>query len=135
MSTAKGTFDVKVEPLEPSREADGMTYTRMSIEKQWQGEIEGTSTGQMMTAGTHVEGKMSAGYVAIEHVVCTLGGRAGSFVFQHTATMNRDEQTLSISVVPDSGCGGLAGIVGDLTIEVRGETHFYIFDYHLPDHA
>lgn len=135
MQSARGTFEVEVAPLEPNRETDGVTYTRMSIEKQWHGEIEGTSSGQMMTAGTQVEGKMSAGYVAIERVVGTLSGRTGSFVLQHTATMDRDEQRLSISVVPDSGSGELSGIAGDRKIEISDGTHFYTFDYSLPDRA
>lgn len=132
MSLAKGTFEVKIEALEPNREREAVTFSRMSIDKRWRGELEGTSDGQMLTAGSQVDGRMSAGYVAIERVDCTLGGRRGSFVFQHSATMNRGEQQLSIGVVPDSGSGDLAGISGSLAIEIADGTHSYTFDYTLP---
>src|SRR5216683_2062335 len=47
--------------------------------------------------------KGSAGYVAMERVTGALHGRSGSFVLQHSATMNRGAPQLSITVVPDSG--------------------------------
>ena len=62
----------------------------------------------MLTAGTDVTG--SAGYVAIEHVTGTLHGRSGTFALQHTGTMSRGTPSLSITVVPDSGTGALAGL-------------------------
>src|SRR5437588_446218 len=102
---ASGTFDVKVTPQAPEDKAEGTTLGRMSIDKELHGDLEGTSKGEMLTAGTPVQG--SAGYVAIERVSGTLHGRRGTFVLQHTGTMTRGAPRLSITVVPDSGTGEL----------------------------
>jgi hypothetical protein len=103
----------------------------MSIDKQFHGDIEGTSKGQMLTAMTEVKG--SAGYVAIERVSGTLHGRRGSFALQHTGIMNRGAPQLSITVVPDSGTGQLAGITGKFDIKIADGKHSYEFDYTLPE--
>jgi hypothetical protein len=84
----------------------------------------------MLSAATAVEG--SAGYVAMELVTASLGGRSGSFVLQHTGTMTRGEPQLSVTVVPDSGTGELAGIAGKMTIRIEGGKHYYDFEYTLP---
>ena len=84
----------------------------------------------MLTAMTPTKG--SAGYVAIERVTGTLHGRAGSFVFQHSGTMDRGAQQLSITVVPDSGTGELAGIGGRFTLQIVDGKHLYDFAYTLP---
>ena len=81
----------------------------------------------MLSAGTGTEG--SAGYVAIEQVSGTLGGRTGTFVLQHSGTMNRGAAELIVSVVPDSGTGELAGLVGTMKIIVAGGKHSYEFEY------
>lgn len=132
MSTARGTFDVTVEPITPNEEVEGLTFSHMSLDKRWEGDFEGTSTGEMLTAGTMVDGKMSAGYVASERMHGSLAGRRGRFVLQHTATMDRGSQSLTITVVPDSGTGELKGLSGSLAIEIVDEQHHYNFDYTLP---
>ena len=125
---ATGAFDVTLIPLtdEPPAEPG---LGRMAISKQFHGDLEATSRGQMLTAGTEV--KNSAGYVAIERVSGTVGGRSGSFVLQHTGTMNRGTPGLSISVVPDSGTGQLTGLSGRMTIIIAGGKHSYEFEYTL----
>jgi hypothetical protein len=102
----------------------------MSIDKQFHGDLEATSKGQMLTAGTEVQG--SAGYVAIERVSGTLGGRSGTFALQHSGTMTRGEPQLSITVVPDSGTGQLVGLAGTMLITIADGKHSYGFDYTLP---
>jgi hypothetical protein len=129
--TATGTFDVKLNPLATEDKTEGSLLGRMSLDKQFHGALEGTSRGEMLTAGTAVGG--SAGYVAIERVTGTLGGRSGGFVLQHSGTMNRGNPTLSVTVVPDSGTGGLAGIAGRMSIEIGGGRHSYTFEYTLPE--
>jgi hypothetical protein len=126
---AHGTFDVKLKPQAPDDGADA-ALSRMTIDKQFHGDLEGASKGQMLAAGTAV--KDSAGYVAIEHVTGTLAGRSGSFALQHSGTMNRGEPQLTITVVPDSGTGQLAGLAGQMTITITDGKHFYDFDYQLP---
>ena len=127
---ASGTFDVKLQ-LQPADDyADGTTLGRRSIDKQFRGDLEATSKGQMLSGGTSV--KSSAGYVAIERVSGVLAGRRGTFLLQHTGTMNRGVPQLSITVIPDSGTDGLAGLSGAMTIDIAGGKHAYEFEYTLP---
>jgi len=130
MQFAKGTFEVKLTPLAFEGEAAGSALGRMSIDKQIAGDLVGSSKGQMLSAFTGTQG--SAGYVAIERVEGALAGRAGSFVLQHNATMNRGVPSLSVTVVPDSGTGALAGLAGDFKIIVADGKHSYEFSYALP---
>jgi len=130
MSTrASGTFEVKLNPQALSDNVADATLGRMSIDKQFHGDLEATSKGEMLTAGTGVKG--SAGYVAIERVSGTLHGRSGTFVLQHSGTMTRGEPHLTITVVPDSGTGQLAGLAGKMEILIAGGNHSYDFEYTL----
>ena len=127
---ASGSFDVTLAPLPLDDKAADATLGRMSIDKIFRGNLEATSKGEMLTAMTAVKG--SAGYVAIERVAGTLNGRRGTFALQHTGTMTRGEQQLSIMVVPDSGTDQLTGLVGRMTIKIKDTTHSYDFEYTLP---
>jgi hypothetical protein len=127
---AAGTFDVKVKPLKLDDDAAPATVGRMSIDKQYHGDLEGTGKGEMLTGMTAV--KDSAGYVAIERVTGTLRGRRGGFVLQHSGTLTRGAQQLTITVVPDSGTEQLAGLTGKMTIQIADGKHSYVFDYTLP---
>ena len=127
---ATGAFEVKLTPQPPEDKADGSTLGRMSGDKQFHGDLEGTSKVQMLTAMTDVKG--SAGYVAIERVTGTLHGHTGSFVLQHSGSSNRGATQLSITVVPDSGTGQLVGITGKMTITITDGKHSYDFEYSLP---
>lgn len=129
-STARGTFTVDLKPQGEPVSADGVSTGRMSLSKRFEGDLVGTGQGEMLTVMTAVKG--SAGYVAIERVTGTLHGRAGSFVFQHTGTMDRGAQQLSITVVPGSGSGALAGLQGTFRIAIVDGRHDYTFEYTLP---
>jgi hypothetical protein len=50
---------------------------------------------------------------------------------QHTGVMKRGEGQLTISVVPDSGEGELAGLTGQMTIRIEADAHNYDFEYDL----
>jgi hypothetical protein len=126
MNHVTGPFDVKLNPQPTDSE-----LTRMSIDKVFHGELEATSKGEMLAAQTAVKG--SAGYVAMEKVTGKLKERSGSFILQHSATMNRGTPQLSITVVPDSGTGQLEGITGKMNILIEGGNHSYEFDYTLPE--
>ena len=67
----------------------------------------------------------------MERVSGTLHGRSGTFILQHSATMTRGAPQLSITVVPDSGTGQLAGLTGKMDIKIEGGKHFYEFEYEL----
>ncbi len=127
---ARGTFDVKVTPQPADAYADGGSLGRLTIDKQFHGDLDATSKGQMLSAMTLVKG--SAGYVAIERVSGTLAGRRGTFVLQHTGTMSRGTPELTVTVVPDSGTDELTGLSGTMRIDTSGGGHAYEFTYTLP---
>ena len=127
---ANGSFDITLTPQAPDA-AEGAAVGRLLIDKQFHGDIEATSKGQMLAAGTAIEG--SAGYVAIEQATGTLHGRSGSFVLQHSGTMARGIGQPVITVVPDSGTGELVGLAGKMTITIVDGKHMYDFDYTLAE--
>ena len=129
-SHATGTFEVK---LTPQTAEDGDAgLGRMSIDKQFHGDLEGSSRGFMLSSATTIA-KGSGGYVAMERVSGKLKGRTGSFVLQHSGTMMRGTPQLSVMVVPDSGTGQLEGLAGTMTIKIDAGKHSYDFDYTLPE--
>jgi len=130
---ASGPFEVSLKPLPMDNEPGSDLLGRMSIEKQFRGDLEGTSKGQMLTGGTAI--KNSAGYVAIERVTGSLKGRNGSFILQHTGLMNRGAPSLVITVVPDSGTDQLEGLKGTMTINIEAGKHLYQLDYTFADQA
>ncbi len=129
MSHAKGTFDVKLAPQGSEDTSDGAKLARMSIDKQFSGDLDATSQGEMLSAVTQVQG--SAGYVAIEKVTGTLAGRSGSFVLQHSGLMTRGAPQATILVVPDSGTGELEGLTGSMKIIIEDGQHRYELEYSL----
>lgn len=129
MNQASGTFEVKLNPQPLHDAATDLPLNRLSIDKKFQGDLEGVSTGEMLSAMTAVEG--SAGYVAMELVFGALHGKTGSFVLQHLGTVNRGVPQLQVSVVPDSGTGDLAGLSGTMSIEITDGKHLYNLDYTL----
>jgi hypothetical protein len=127
MPRASGTFDVSLKPLPMDNDPGSPLLGRMSIDKQFHGDLDGASKGQMLTGGTII--KNSAGYVAIERVIGALKGRKGSFILQHTGEMNRGEPSLVITVVPDSGTDQLEGLKGTMKIDIDAGKHSYNLDY------
>lgn len=133
MTRANGTFEVTITPFPADDYADGASLGRMTIDKRFHGDLEAMSRGQMLSAMGSVSG--SAGYVAIERVDGTLGGRRGTFVLQHSGAMDRGKQGLSVTVVADSGTGELTGLSGVMRIDVEGGRHSYELEYALPGDA
>lgn len=128
---ARGTFEVKLTPQLPEDKSEGSTLGRMLIEKQFHGDLEAVSHGQMLTGMTAVQG--SGAYVAIERVTGTLNGRHGSFILHHLGIMVRGTPQLNVTVVPDSGTGELVGLTGAMTIIITDGKHSYDFAYSLPE--
>ena len=124
----RGTFDVRMIPQAPG-EGEPESIGRMALDKQYQGPLEGTGKGQFLGYRSPVDG--SAGYVAMELVEGALDGKTGSFVLQHSGTMSRGDLGLTLTVVPDSGTGELAGLSGSMDIVIEEGQHFYEFDYSL----
>ena len=124
---AKGTFDVKIAPVETAhKEEKGIA--RYSLDKVYHGDLEGTGVGEMLASMGTV--KTSGTYVAMEVVSGKLTGKKGTFALGHIGTMQGGKQDLSINVVPDSGTGELAGISGKLNIIIGPDgKHSYEFEY------
>jgi hypothetical protein len=126
---AKGSFEVKMTPQSWSEAGADPALGRFLLDKQYHGDLEASSQGQMLSAGTEEKG--SAGYVAIEKVTGTLHGRSGTFAMQHNGVMNRGVPELTIKVVPDSGTGDLKGLAGAMTIQIADGKHSYELAYTL----
>lgn len=124
---ARGTFDVKLTP-QPGDDKEQPALARFSLEKQFHGDLEGTSKGEMISTGS---AQGSGGYVALERVTGTVNGRSGSFALQHSGVMNRGVPNLTITVVPGSGTGQLVGLSGSFTLTMKDGKHFYDLEYTL----
>ena len=131
MPRAHGTFEVNLQPLETSERGHAAGLGRLAIDKQFQGDLEATSAGEMLSAMTPVEG--SAGYVALERVTGSLHGHSGTFTLQHNGLMARGVQQLTITIVPDSGTDELAGVAGTMAIQIKDGLHRYELTYTLPE--
>jgi len=130
MKRATGSFEVVLQPLSNTDVTSDAMFGRLLLTKQFSGDLQASARGQMLSAGTAIRG--SAAYTAIDQVTGELDGRRGSFVLQHSGSMNRGVPTLSIMVVPDSGTDELAGISGTLSVNIIDGKHFYDFIYSLP---
>jgi len=128
---ASGPFEVKVTPQKPDTQvARSANLGRLTIDKRYHGDLEASAKGEMLATQSEVKG--SAGYVALERVTGKLHGRSGSFVLQHSATMQRGAAQSSITVVPDSGTGELAGLSGSMRITVAPDgAHSYELDFRI----
>lgn len=134
MQQAKGEFEVSRSNEPACDMGEGIEAGHSRIDKRFHGPLDATSVVHMLAVGTGTPG--SAAYVAIERVAGSLDGCDGTFFLQHNGVMDRGKPSLWLSVVPDSGTDGLAGISGRMTIDIVDGKHFYTFDYTLdPDAA
>ena len=127
MITATGTFDVKMLP--PAGDAPKDGFSRLSLDKSFQGPLEGTSRVEMMATGDG--SSPSGGYVALERFTGKLDGKSGGFVMQHSGTMSPGSMQIVVVVSPGSGSGELKAISGTLEIRKEGKQHFYTLHYSL----
>src|SRR5215469_15153007 len=126
---ATGTFTIETWDATPYDEQDDISLSRTRVTKTFTGEIQGTSTAELLMAQAP-EG--SAAYVGMERIVGAVNGRAGSFVLHHSATADRGAQSASWTVVPDSGTGKLRGIRGQARIDITSDGgHTFTLDYDL----
>lgn len=126
----KVTFDVKLAPDGEGTVVEGVSIGRLTLTKQFHGDLEATSTGEMVGVRNATQ-PTSAGYIAVERVDGTLAGKRGTFVLTHKGTMTNGVGALDCSVVPASGTGELANLAGTLTIEIVEKVHSYVFEYEL----
>jgi len=126
---ANCTFVITVWEAVEYDDQDGVKLTRTHVAKAFHGDLEGQSTAELLMAGAPGG---SAVYVGLERIVGQLGGRSGSFVFVHDASMSSDGQSLSLTIMRDSGAGELEGIggQGNIIIDADGG-HTLTLDYNL----
>ena len=124
---ATGHFTVKLELQPATTQANAAVIGRRTLDKQFFGDLQAISCGEMLAVMTAVEGSMA--YVALEKVSGSLLGRQGSFVLQHASQMVRGKPFQSIRVVPDSGAEELLGLEGEMHIEILDGEHLYVFEY------
>src|ERR1700755_3010186 len=123
---ASGTFVVKISPAESSAFAKEAGLGRMTIDKTFSGDMDGTSKGEMLTGGAESTGAMA--YVALERVTASLAGRSGTFLLMHNASMlktNPGSGAMHVTVVPHSGTDELAGLAGTMTISIADGKHYF----------
>ncbi|HEX4511772.1 MAG TPA: DUF3224 domain-containing protein [Burkholderiaceae bacterium] len=127
--TAHGEFHVTL-TARPAGDS-AAPLGRFLLAKRFEGGLEGTGVGEMLSAGDPSTG--SGGYVALEWFEGRLADRTGRFALQHTGTLDRGQQALEIAVVPGSGSDGLAGIAGTFELRIVAGRHEYALHYTLPD--
>jgi hypothetical protein len=131
-ASASGPFEVKLTPAGDGEVVDGVATGRMILDKQFHGELEATSRGEMLSVRTMEGlGAGSATYVAVERVSGVLGGRTGGFVLVHKGVVTPTSRSLVIDVAPGSGTGELTGLSGSMQIEIAEGKHSYRLDYTL----
>ena len=114
---------------EPYVSIDGIDYGRSRIEKTFRGDLDATSTVEMLSVKGPGGG---AGYVALETVRGTLAGRAGTFAILHAGTMTEDSMWARWPIVEGSATGELEGLTGEAHIEIAPDgAHTLHFDYEL----
>lgn len=127
-TNAEATFEIETWEEKPYDEQDGTKLTRTRLTKTFHGDIEGTSTTELLMAYGAVEG--SAAYVGFERIVGRVHGRSGSFILHHTATGSHGTRSASWSVVPDSGTGELRDLRGEARISIDPDGgHSFTLDY------
>lgn len=125
MEEARGRFDVEIKPAS----APDAAVARFTLDKRYHGEVEGVSTGEMLSYGSPASG--NAGYVAIERVTGAVKGRRGGFALQQSGVMSDGRPVMAVTIVPGSGSGELTGIAGEMTID-QAASHAYVLRYRLP---
>lgn len=130
MTTATGTFQIHMKPYAPQG-VSSPRIGRMHFDKDWRGDLQGHSQGEMLSVGDPASG--TASYVVLEMFTGTLHGRSGSFAFRQSGDMHAGQVTLTYEVVPHSGGGELTGLSGALNLDIIEKVHHYEFSYELPE--
>jgi len=107
---------------------DGRKFSRASIKKTFEGDLHGEGSLEYLMAYT-AEG--SASFVGMEFFTGGFGKLIGSFMIQHVGTFADGISTVTLSIVPGSATGELAGLRGEGGFSI-GHTEEYPFtlDYY-----
>jgi hypothetical protein len=108
---ATGTITVLTyEPSPYDQPADGPVLSRIHVEEEFSGDIEGTGLVEFLQAQVSED---AASFVGLERLSGSVGGRSGTFVLQDQGTLNGTTVSGRWFVVPGSGTGELAGLRGE----------------------
>lgn len=122
------SWDEKTWEGVPWDQQPGAKLTRAYVRRAFHGHLEGEGTVEYLMS-YHEEGPTY--FVGLERVVGKLGGRAGSFVLQHTGTAEGEVVKSTWSVVPGSGTGDLRGLRGEGSSTLKhAERYPFPLDYH-----
>lgn len=121
---AQGKFDVV---LAAQQDAD-TPAGRMIIKKTYQGAMQGSGVGQMISKRTP---SGAAAYYAIEEFSGAVDGKQGAFTLLHKGHMSGNSQSLEVTILEGSGSGELASISGSLLITEEAGSHSYQLIYRL----
>ena len=124
INSAKGNFEVNLEP----QKDDVAPAGRMIINKTYNGGLEGSGAGQMISKRTMGGGAV---YYAIEEFIGDVDGKKGSFTLTHKGVMDKDSQSLEVLIMEGSGTDELENITGSMSIEQESGTHIYELKYSL----
>jgi hypothetical protein len=114
---------------EPYGEGEGVELTRVHISRTFSGDLEGSSTAEILIAKSEGGG----GYSGHDLITGTLGGRTGGFVIQHGGIMGPEGISNTGTIVPGTGSGELEGITGEGTLLADEEgNHTLTLRYELP---
>ena len=98
-------------------EADGVELSRVHISRTFTGDLEGEEGGGESSAELMIsKSEGGGGYVGHDRISGTLGGKTGTFVFQHTGIMGPEGITNTGTILPGTGTGELEGIAGEGTM-------------------
>jgi hypothetical protein len=124
---AKGDFEVTSWSEEPAPGLEGTSKVTVArIGQRYTGDIEADTVSDLVM--TYREDG-TADYLGFQRVLGHFDGRKGSFVLQATGTFDGGEATTTLSVVPGSGKGDLAGLSGTGTaVAPQGSTGTYTLE-------
>lgn len=124
IKSAKGEFEINIVP----QADDAAPAGRMTINKSYQGDLEGSGIGQMISK--RIEGG-AAVYYAIEEFTGSVQGISGAFTLIHQGHMDKESQSLQIEILEGSGSGDLENISGSMVIVQDANGHTYELKYEL----
>ena len=122
--SANGDFEVDLAP----QADEGAPAGRMILNKTYQGEMNGSGIGQMISKRTE---NGTAVYYAIEEFSGSVEGKNGAFTLLHRGLMNKGTPMLDVNILEGSGSGELATISGSMLISQDADGHRYELTYEL----
>jgi hypothetical protein len=129
LTRAVATFTNETYEEETYDDQGGTALGRVHITRSFEGDFDGQSTADLLTARTE-DG--SATYVALDRISGRMHDREGSFVLEHHGTVSSAGASTAGMVVPDSGTGELRGLRGEGQIAVDDEgNHELALEYEL----